>query len=512
MSSTLRVVAVASTAALLATGVVATSAGAAGSPSLTISPSFGVVSSLVAVHGTGFVAGDTVTVGNSALVTPTTLTATKLTFAVPSDATSGKVVVHEGATLVKGPGFVVQQLTSATTTLSQHKLTFTVPVQVVGTLTTAVGGTPVAHQLAGLQHRAPGSDTWHIAKGTKLETTGPRGRVTWKITPSANGHYRVHFRSTPSFTAATSSGQALRVLPEVQLEHVNTVPSRTSSRLTGIIRPASVNGEVYLQKFVNGAWKRAGKASISHGHYSFTIAPSSTGTVQYRVVRHPDGTHGYKASHPLKLQVVNRTLSEGDTGPDVLALEKRLRALHYDTGTVSSSYSIDTVHAVTAFEKVQGLDRDGQAGVKVWKALNHPKTIKLRYPSAGKYVVEVNIEKQVLLLGKNGKVDKILDTSTAGGYQFKGSDGQEETAITPRGHFTFQYKLTGTHISDLGSLYYPSYFTNTGYAIHGEGNGTSASNVPPFPASHGCVRITDNAVLRYFNSPWLAVGSSVWIY
>jgi N-acetylmuramoyl-L-alanine amidase len=511
MSSTLRAIAVASTAALLATGV-ATSAGAAGSPSLTISPGFGAVNSLITVHGTGFVAGDdTVTVGSSAPAPTTVLSTHKLTFTVPSDATNGKVVVHEGATAVKGPAFVVQQLTSATTTLSAHKLTFTKTVQVVGTLTTAVGGTPVAHELAGLQHQLPGATGWHVAKGTKLERTGPLGRVTWKITPASNGRYRVHFRSAHAFTAATSAPESLRVLPLVQLEHVNTVPSRTPSQLTGIIRPA-VSGEIYLQKFVNGAWKRAGKSAISHGHYSFTIAPSSTGTVQYRVVRHPDGSHGYKASHPLKLQVVNRVLSLGSTGPDVLALERRLRALHYDTGKVSDSYGIDTVHAVTAFEKVQGLDRDGQAGVDVWKALNHPKTIKLRYPSAGTYVVEVNIEKQVVLLGKNGKVDKILDTSTAGGYQFTGSDGQEETAITPRGHFTFQYKLTGTHISDLGSLYYPSYFTNTGYAIHGEGNGTSSSNVPPFPASHGCVRITDNAVLRYFNSPWLAVGSSVWIY
>jgi N-acetylmuramoyl-L-alanine amidase len=510
MSSTLRAVALASSAALLVTGV-ATSAAASGRSGLRVSPTYGAVNSTITVRGSGFVSGDTVTVGTSAPVTPTSLSATALTLAVPADATSGKIVVHDGATTIQGPSFVLQQLTSATTALSRHKITFTRTVKVTGTLTTAVGGTPVAHQVASLQHEIAGTTAWRHAKGTKLQKSGPLGRVAWKVSPSANGKYRVHFGQTHSFTAATSSSQSLKVLPRVQLEHIHTVPALTASQLTGTIHP-QVSGQIYLQKLVNGVWKRAGKATISHGRFSFTIAPSSTGSVSYRVVRHPDGTHGYKATHQLKLMVIKRTLSLGDTGPDVRALERRLRALHYDTGTVSDSYSIDTLHAVTAFEKVQGLSRDGQAGPSVWKALNHPKIIKLRYPSAGTYEVEVNIEKQVLLLGKNGKVVRILDTSTAGGYQFTGSDGQEETAITPRGHFTIQYKLTGTHVSDLGTLYYPSYFTNTGYAIHGEGNGNSAGNVPPFPASHGCVRITDNAVLRYFSTPWLAVGASVWIY
>ena len=68
-----------------------------------------------------------------------------------------------------------------------------------------------------------------------------------------------------------------------------------------------------------------------------------------------------------------------------------------------------------------------------------------------------------------------------------------------RGHFSIQYKQTGWQKSKLGELYYPSYFTNTGYAIHGEGNGNGGGEVPPYPNSHGCVRITNNAVLRYYN-------------
>jgi hypothetical protein len=512
MSPTLRAVAVASTAALVVAGL-ATSAGAAAgntAASFTASPAYGATNSTITLRGSGFASTDTVTIGHSSAVSPVTATASKLTVTVPSNATSGRIVVHEGATAVKGPNFVVQQATSAVTSLSSSKITYTKLVTVSATLTSKVAGSPVAHQTAVLQHRAAGTGTWRVAKGAKVEKTGHLGKVSWKLTPAADGRYRVHFLSTHVYGGTLSSVKRLVVLPRVQLAHITTIPSQSDSQIVGTILPR-VSGNVYLQKLVGHSWKHAGTAKIINGSFSFTISPSALGTVQYRAVRHPDGTHGYKASHPVKLQVVHRTLSLGDTGSDVLALEKRLRALHYDTGKVSSTYSIDTLHAVTAFEKVQGIDKDGEAGVDVWKALNHPKVMHLRHPVSSGYAVEVDLAKQVLIISKNGKIWRMLDTSTAGGYQFTGADGQTETAITPTGHFTIQYKITGWHKSSLGELYYPSYFTNTGYAIHGEGNGNGYSNVPPVPASHGCVRITNNAVLRYYYGVF-TVGTSVWIY
>jgi lipoprotein-anchoring transpeptidase ErfK/SrfK len=135
----------------------------------------------------------------------------------------------------------------------------------------------------------------------------------------------------------------------------------------------------------------------------------------------------------------------------------------------------------------------------------------LKHPVSSGYAVEVNIEKQVLLISKDGQIWRILDTSTAGGYLYTDSEGQTERAITPRGHFSFQYKLTGTVKSKLGTLYYPSYFNDSGYAIHGEGDGNDGGEVPPYANSHGCVRITDNAVLRYYYKVF-TVGTSVWIY
>src|SRR5205809_992454 len=50
------------------------------------------------------------------------------------------------------------------------------------------------------------------------------------------------------------------------------------------------------------------------------------------------------------------------SGPEVLALQRKLTELGYWLGTPDGRYGESTGHAVTAFQKVTGLDRDGVAG------------------------------------------------------------------------------------------------------------------------------------------------------
>jgi lipoprotein-anchoring transpeptidase ErfK/SrfK len=188
----------------------------------------------------------------------------------------------------------------------------------------------------------------------------------------------------------------------------------------------------------------------------------------------------------------------------VTALQAYLHRLHYDVGRISGSFGFDTSHAVVAFEKVQSMSRDGIVGPAVLKRLTAPRVPHLRHPFAKAAGVEVDLTHQVLLYGVAGQVRRIFDTSTGGGYTYTGSDGQPHQAITPTGHFHIVYKRDGWVTSDLGQLYRPAYFNYDGYAIHGE------TDVPSYPASHGCVRITVPAMDR-FNAK-LPVGLSVWIY
>lgn len=63
-------------------------------------------------------------------------------------------------------------------------------------------------------------------------------------------------------------------------------------------------------------------------------------------------------------------LSRGDTGPQVIALQKALNALGYDVGTPDGTFGPATEAAVIAFQKANGLTPDGAVGSKTAQALN----------------------------------------------------------------------------------------------------------------------------------------------
>ena len=96
--------------------------------------------------------------------------------------------------------------------------------------------------------------------------------------------------------------------------------------------------------------------------------------------------------------------------------------------------------------------------------------------------VEVDLAKQVLFLVKDHRVEKAIPISSGNGDTYRGSSGAPVRARTPEGDFSFYKRVDGWRISYLGGLYRPFYFRG-GYAIHG------STSVPPYPASHGCVRV-----------------------
>jgi hypothetical protein len=198
---------------------------------------------------------------------------------------------------------------------------------------------------------------------------------------------------------------------------------------------------------------------------------------------------------------VPRTLVQGDYGPDVLALEKRLALLHYDVGTVDSSFDYSTRHGVTAFQKVEGLARTGRWSSVERARLSHLRGFRLRYHDS-RLTAEIDITKQVMVLSRNGVIITIADVST-GSEQPYYQDGVRYIAHTPRGVFSIFHKIDGIRVSKLGELYRPSYFYQ-GWAIHGSGS------VPTYPASHGCVRITNPVADRLFTV--LKIGTRVAVY
>ena len=177
------------------------------------------------------------------------------------------------------------------------------------------------------------------------------------------------------------------------------------------------------------------------------------------------------ATQRLSVAIAEPTVAEGQSSPAVLQLEAALAAQHYLVPARSATFSADLVDSVYAFQKVNRLPRTGIADAATWKALAHPVVPEPRYRTPGLHV-EVDKPLQVLFVVRDGTITQISPVSTAG------LPGR----FTPVGRFAVYRKVDGFDPSPLGTLYEPSYFTG-GYAIHGN------PSVPPYPASHGCVRI-----------------------
>jgi peptidoglycan hydrolase-like protein with peptidoglycan-binding domain len=194
-------------------------------------------------------------------------------------------------------------------------------------------------------------------------------------------------------------------------------------------------------------------------------------------------------------------LRSGSEGRAVEALQRRLAELGYQVHEVDGQFGSETQHAVVAFQKVNRLGRDGVVGPVTRKALERPRVPSPRSRRAG-FHVEADLTVQVVYLVKDGKIQEILDASSASGQTYT-VDGDVRVAVTPLGDFQIQRKIDAWRKSDLGLLYRPAYFTG-GYALHG------SYSVPAFPASHGCIRITIAAMDRLFNR--LPAGTPMLVY
>ena len=462
-----------------------------------LSPTSAPTGTTVAITGSGLTGAASASFNGVAASSFTPVSDTEVDAVVPPTATSGPVVVTmSDNSTVQGPPFTVVP----TATLTSSVSTLVYPATALLTATLTSGGAGVPNQTGTLESEVAGSSTW--ASGAQA-TTDANGQAHFTVKPVATTAYRVVFAATPAYGEAGTGTVNITQRPQVFLRLPSVAPILSAVKVKGSVWPAQ-SGTIRVQRLVNGVWRRQSTTtSTTTGRFVATIKLPTKATYTYRARFLPDVHQLGNTSAAGQVLGVDRTLRFGLSGPDVTALQRRLATLHYDVGRITGTYGFDTMHAVTAFEKVQRMTRDGVVGTAVWKALTAPKTPRLRHPLRGA-AVEVDLTRQVLYYAVNGKIVRILDSSTGGGYYYTGSDGTTQRAITPTGHFSIRYKVDHWVTSKLGVLWRPAYFNNAGYAIHGE------PLVPAYPASHGCVRITVPAMNRLYSK--LVYGMSVWIY
>ena len=193
------------------------------------------------------------------------------------------------------------------------------------------------------------------------------------------------------------------------------------------------------------------------------------------------------------------SLIRGDSGPKVLALQKRLEQLGYWLGAPDGAYGSLTQQAVWAFQKSAGLKRDGVVGPKTLRALEAGIRPKATLSGDG---VEIDLDRQILLVVRGGSVRTILNTSTGSGEEYTSTTGHRALAKTPRGSYTVYRAVDGTVTNTLGELWRPRFF-NRGIAVHG------SQNIPPWPDSHGCARLSNAAIDMVWAADLMPVGSRV---
>ena len=199
-------------------------------------------------------------------------------------------------------------------------------------------------------------------------------------------------------------------------------------------------------------------------------------------------------------------------GLETARIQERLLELGFWLQLVDGDFGNTTKQAVMAFQKYVGLDPTAKVDQATADALTLATTRAVGQSNEPGTLVEVDKDKQVLFIMNSGKLLWALNISTGSGQYFLEVNQKDlvtwETgrSLTPSGRFKInREKSDGWWDGDLGQIYRPKYF-NGGIAIHG------SMSIPKYPASHGCVRVSTQAMDMIWASGLLPKKTPVWVY
>jgi PKD repeat protein len=324
----------------------------------------------------------------------------------------------------------------------------------------------------------PGTRVALYGGETALRSARPdkQGRFRFRIRPHAQTAY------TARIDSVTSNAVAVAVRPALD---VSLPPMRMLGRRLVLHAKLKPRGSGSLSIRV---W-RSGKALRARTFGDQATIRLSTNRIAEYVVRiavSPSGSFtGRKKT--FRSSVFVPYLSQGAQGPSVRILERRLAELHYALRGVDTYFSYDTADAVLAFQKVHGIARTARVNPSFWRRLQSAHIPRTRYRGPAHF--EVDKTRQVLFqAGPNGHVIRVVHVSTGA------------TGNTPVGRWHIYSRVPGT----LPTGMYDSSFFLRGFAIHGY------PSVPPYPASHGCVRIPMWVASTVFAASFY--GETVYVY
>ena len=196
------------------------------------------------------------------------------------------------------------------------------------------------------------------------------------------------------------------------------------------------------------------------------------------------------------------TLELGESGDAVAALQQRLVDLGYWMGEPDGTYGQLTRQAVMAFQKVEGLGRDGVAGPATQAQL----AAAGRPAPRGGDGIEIDLERQVIFIVQGGQVQWALNTSTGNGEAYTSSTGRVGPGRDAAGRASTS-SARSTASARRRSAPCTGRSTSTAASPC-----TARAASRPRPASHGCARVTNSAMDMIWASGAMAMGTPVTVY
>jgi N-acetylmuramoyl-L-alanine amidase len=326
--------------------------------------------------------------------------------------------------------------------------------------------------LTGSLSPATGGETIEIVDGTSAIVTtavaAPDGSFEVTIEPEGTDEYVAAFEGVQSAPVTVR----VRAVLSVRMANVRLFDR---VKVRGDVEPARPGQRVEVELVLGDRVVGTKHAQMgSSGGFLATFEISKPGRYRARAsFRTDDLRRGSDTSRsdvtPLP------SLDSGDGGTFVRLLEARLVELDYRLADARDGrFDFRTADAVVAFHKVQGMARSFAVSSTTWRRLAEPRRPQPKQTWRG-FHVEVDQTRQVLYMVRDGEITDVLHVSTGAG------------GATRDGTFRVHRKLAGF---SPNRLYYPSYFDGL-RALHGW------TEVPTYPASHGCVRIP------YWNAKWV---------
>ncbi len=343
--------------------------------------------------------------------------------------------------------------------VSRATVPFEKTVHFTGAVSPAVPGAPVRAYLV------EGDRAYVVAAGT----TAADGSYDIVATIKKPGTYVTRARVDAAGTIVESGPVELALLPSLTALFQGTSRIGDGLVLAGRLQPARAGT---LRRTIAGRtrWVRVGPS----GRFRIVLPTAKPGLLTVKLVLTPAAGYVQKSATKRR-RIALPSLRIGSRGGSVRLLERMLRDRHYAIPRVDSYYGYDTVEAVWAFQKVNRLSRTGRVTPALWRLLSRAGSPAARVRHGDH--IEVDKTRQVLFEVRDGRVVNVLHVSTGA------------TGNTPVGSWHVYWKLRGYNA--LGMYY--SLFFRGGFAIHGY------RSVPPWPASHGCVRIPIWAAYALFN-------------